>query len=237
VGRRGEVEGCQVSTTTTTSITTPLTTIPTLCVSTGGGAVTPQHPSPPSAAPLQPETEPRRLGFGIFTQIPSPPRASRPHDPTTTTASYVLPCHPDAPSPTAVSHGAPETEPQQLGFWFRPNPPPRLAFRERTVPPPPPPGTCHRAIPKHHPPSPFHTARPKPSHNGSVLGTSTETPPASRFAIARPHRHNYLVRTTTPPLRTHNHSATSSYHPPLLFGRPQTEPRGSASISFCLITC
>ena len=32
VGRRGEVEGCQVSTTTTTSITISLTTIPTLSV-------------------------------------------------------------------------------------------------------------------------------------------------------------------------------------------------------------
>jgi hypothetical protein len=46
--------------------------IPTPRLAREGGAVTPQHPPPPPAAPLQPETEPRHLGFGIFTQTPLP---------------------------------------------------------------------------------------------------------------------------------------------------------------------
>jgi hypothetical protein len=164
--------------------------------------VTPRHPSPPLATPFQPETEPRRLSFGFLTQSPSSPRVSQTHNPTTTTAWYVPPCHPHAPSPVAVPHGAPETEPKRLGFGFWPKPHPRLAFCERTAPHPPPPGTCHRATPKHHPPLPFHTACPKPSQNGLVSGFGPSPLPASHFASALPPTHHHLVRATVPPPST-----------------------------------
>src|SRR5882762_7845806 len=58
------------------------------------------------------------LGFGFF----GPPTLclmfSRTHDPVTTTTLYTPPSHPYATSPVAVSHGAPEIEPQWLSFGF-----------------------------------------------------------------------------------------------------------------------
>jgi hypothetical protein len=132
-------------------------------------------------------------------------------------------CHPHAPSPITIPHGAPKTEPQRLGFGFRPNPPPRLAFRERTAPPPPPPpGTCHRPTPKHYPPSPFHTARPKPSHNGSVSSFGPTTSPTPRCVSAQP-----------PPLpspHTH-HRATPTQHPPFPFHAARLKPSHGGLVS------
>jgi hypothetical protein len=145
--------------------------MPTHRLAQEGVSVTPQHPPPPSAALLQPKTEPRWLGFGFFTQPPSPPRVLRPHDPTATAAaSYVPPCHPHAPSPTPVPHGVPKTEPRRLGFGiFTQTPLPSSCFATA----PPPPGTGHRATPMHHLPLPFHAARP---------GFSPKPPPSSCFA-------------------------------------------------------
>ena len=85
VGReeKEKQNGCQVSTTKPPSThTIPPHPIPTPRLAWEGGAVTPQHPPPPSAAPLQPETEPRWLSFEFFTQTPLPSSCfatARPH--------------------------------------------------------------------------------------------------------------------------------------------------------------
>ncbi|KIM72530.1 hypothetical protein PILCRDRAFT_829688 [Piloderma croceum F 1598] len=143
------------------------------------------------------------------------------------------PCHPDAPSPITVLHGAPKTEPQQLSFWFWPNPPPRLAFHKRTAPPPPsPPGTCHHAtqapspIAVPHgapetpprlsfrncttPPPPPPPSRLKPSHNGSVLGILTQTPPR--------------LSAPPPPSPYPPHPTASPHRPPLPFHMVHPKP-------------
>jgi len=102
------------------------------------------------------------------------------HDPATTTTSYTPPSHPYTMSPVAVSHGVPETEPQQLGFGF--------STQNRSSP-------CISQTTQR-PPLPFHMARLKPSHSGSVSDFGP------KFA---PRHHHYLVYTTTPPLRNVPH--------------------------------
>ena len=130
--------------------------------------MTPRHPSSPLATPLQLETEPPWLGFRFLTQSPSLPRVSQTHNPVTTTTWYMPLCHSHAPSSVAFPHGAPQIEPQLLGFGFRPSPPPHLTFCKHTAPHPPPPGMCHHATPTHCPPLLSHIVRPKLSHNGPV---------------------------------------------------------------------
>jgi hypothetical protein len=91
----------------------------------------PYHPSPslPTAVPYgTPVTEHQRLGFGFKAKnLPA-----RLHDQTrhhhTAIPSYTPPYHLPPSPPTAVSDGAPVTEPQMLGFGLvASNPPPPFA--------------------------------------------------------------------------------------------------------------
>jgi hypothetical protein len=57
------------------------------------------------------------------------------HNPTTTTTLYAPPPHPYTPSPIAISHSVPKTEPQHFSFSFWPKP--HLMFHKCTTTPPP----------------------------------------------------------------------------------------------------
>jgi hypothetical protein len=143
---------------------------------------------------------------------PNPLPASRfasapPHRPTTTISHNIVRTTPPPLPPHTIPHRRftrrARNRATTARFRFLAQPPPCLAFRERTAPPPLPHRTHHPTTPMHHPPSPFHTARPKPSHNGSVSSFFSPDPlPASRFASARPHHHYHIVPTTPPPLCT-----------------------------------
>jgi hypothetical protein len=87
---------------------------------------------------------------------------------------------------------------------FGPNPPPHLAFRERTAPPTTTiTRTHHRTTHTHRPPPPFHMARPQPSHGSSVAGFGPTPHPRPAFhERTAPHHHHHLVGTTVPPLCT-----------------------------------
>src|ERR1700692_4861520 len=125
---------------------------------------------------------------------------------------------------TVVSHGAPETERQTLGFGFFPKPhPPGLAFANARAP------CCHRRInlhpppptpttPQHHPTLPFHTARPKPSDERPVsVFWPKPRPLASRW------------RTRSPPAAfmslTRTHNLPVSSHTAVTHGTPETKPQ------------
>jgi hypothetical protein len=128
---------------------------------------TPTHHLPPPfhTAHPQPSHGSSAAGFG---PTPHPRLAfherTAPPPTTTTITSYALSY---APSPTAVPHGTPSTEPR----WVLAQTPPLRISRAHspttttiTLYAPP----CH---PTHHPPPLFHTARPKSSPSGSVLGS------------------------------------------------------------------
>src|SRR5882762_2946164 len=143
----------------------------------GGGAITPQLPSPPLAAPLQPKTEPWQLGLGSFWPTCSAPRVSRMHNPITTTTLYAPSHHPYAPSPLPFHTAHPKSSHNGSVSGFGPNPLPAcLPFCKHTAPPPQPPRTRHHTTSMHHPPSPFHMACLKLSHNSSVLDFGPNPP-------------------------------------------------------------
>ena len=177
----------------------------------GGGTVTPQHPSPPPAAWMQSETEPLWLGFGFFEPNTLPASGfanTRPHhhNHLVCTTTPPLP-HPYVPSSVAVSHGAPETEPQRLGFiYFAQTPsPPRISRRHHPT------TTTTSYAPPCHPYTPstiavLHGAS-KSSHDGLVSAFGPNPLHASRCVNTPPHHHHNIICTTTPPLHTicHHH--------------------------------
>ncbi|KIM78335.1 hypothetical protein PILCRDRAFT_11312 [Piloderma croceum F 1598] len=166
----------------------------------GGGAVTPQHPSPPPAAPLQPETELPWLGFGFFS--PNPLRASRcanaqPHH------HHHIVCTTTPPIRTVPRRRftrAPKIEPRRLGFGFIAQTP-SLASRLRTQCPI---ATTASSTPLHHLLSPLSipisNGPPKIEPQWLDFGFLALRP-LSRlaFANAMPRHYHHLISTTTPP--------------------------------------
>src|ERR1700691_2359392 len=85
----------------------------------GGGVVTPQPPSPPLAAPLQPKTEPRQLNFGFCSPAAPrltfrergapPPPPPQPHNCTTS---------PHHPPPFDTAHPESSHRAQIRGIWL-----------------------------------------------------------------------------------------------------------------------
>src|ERR1700683_1874776 len=125
------------------------TSLPILSLrfSTGGGVVTPQLPSPPLAAPLQPETEPQQLNFRFCSPAAlrltfrecgaPPPPPPQPHNCTTSPHR--------APPLFDMAHPESSHRTQIRGIWL-PGPPPPRVF-DHTAPPPP-------TTPPPHPPHP-----------------------------------------------------------------------------------
>ena len=148
--------------------------------------------------------------FQFLDQTRSLPCVSRTRDPTTTTTttshSHTPPPYPYAPFCVAVSHGAPETEPQRLGFAVlaQIRSLPRISrTRDPTTI-----TTSH--TPPRHPYAPSRTVlhchftrRTRSRAMAARFHIFGPNPlPASHFANARPRHHHHLVRTPNPPVRT-----------------------------------
>ena len=182
----------------------------------GGGAVTPQRPSPIPAASLQLETKSQQLGFNFFGPNLLTLRCTnaQPHHHHHHHHHHTTPTH-HPPFPFHMARLKSSLNGSVSGF----DQTPCLAFHERTaLPPPPPPHTHHHPTPTHHPPSPFHMARPKPSHNSSVLGFGPNPLPASCFTSTQPHRH-------------HHHHTTPHHHPPSPFCMVHLKSSHDGSVS------
>ena len=126
----------------------------------GGGAVTPQHPSPPR-----------------ISQVHQPP------------SLFHMAC-------LKLSHNS-----SVSGILTQT--PPCLLFRDHTTPPPP--HMHHPPTPTHRPPSLFHTACLKPSHSGIF----TQTPPHLLFR-------DHMTPPPQPP-RMHHHPTPVHPQPPRQF--------------------
>ena len=172
-----------------------LTPIPPSSLAWEGGAVTPQPPSPPLAAP-------RQLGFRFFGP-PAPRLTFRkcttppPPPPPPHTCHCITPTH-HPPSPFHMAHPKLSHNSSVSGFGLNPLP-----------------ASCFASTRPHHL---VHTTTPplctiprccftwhalNRASNSSVLDFGPNPLPASRFASAQPHHHHHhLIRTTTPPLCT-----------------------------------
>ncbi|KIM72582.1 hypothetical protein PILCRDRAFT_15990 [Piloderma croceum F 1598] len=175
---------------------------------TGGAVVTPQLPSPPLSAQLQPETEPRWLDFEFCSPAAPhltfrergapPPPPPQPHNRTT------FPHRPPPPFDTAHPESSHRAQIRQI----RPPAAPHLTFRERGAPPPPPPQPHNRTTSPHHPPPLFDTVHPESSHRTRICGIWL---PAALHLTFRKRG-----APPPPPPQLHNHT-TSPHCPPLPF--------------------
>ncbi|KIM71035.1 hypothetical protein PILCRDRAFT_17462 [Piloderma croceum F 1598] len=177
----------------------------------------PYAPSPVAVSHGAPATEPRQLGCGFFWLNSSLAPVSRAHGPTTTTISYEPPHHHYAPSPVAVSHGAPQIEPQRLGFGCWPKTP-CLAPVSRAHSPT---AAATSYTPPHHPSAPFPFANsygaPEIEPRRLGFGFLPQTPPpASRLQTQRP--------TTTTPSSAPSHHLPSLLSTPISDGAFEIEP-------------
>jgi hypothetical protein len=128
----------------------------------------------PPAAPLQPKTKPWRLSFRFLTQTPSPPHASRPHDPPPPSPGM---CHRATPThhPPLLFHTAcPKLSHHGTVLGILTQTPPHLLIRDHMMPPPQPPCTHHH--PCAHTTTPAHTQPPLRTHNHPA--TSSHHPSA-----------------------------------------------------------
>ena len=163
--------------------------------------------------------------FRIFWLKPHPPpHISQTHHSTTTTTLYAPPSHPYTPFSIAVSHGAPETEPQWLGFVF-------LAQT-------PSPTSCFTNAPLHHH---HHLVRTTIPPLCNVLHRCFTRHARNRATMARfrvfgsnPIPHLAFHEHTTPPQppsHTHHHS-TPMQRSPLPFHTACPKPSHSGSVSY-----
>ena len=185
--------------------------------------MTPQSPSPLLTARIRPETEQWRPSFGFLAPNPSPASCCRTQDHPAAATSSTPPRHLTLSLTTAISNGAPETEPSRSLLWLwsqTPFPPLVLPI-----------GRAHHN--QHHhciTPPPFPTI-PCCRFTRRARNRATTV----RFRFFGPNPFPCLAfreRTTPPPPPPDTHYPTPSLrHPPLLLltAHPKSSHVGSVS--------